>query len=265
MRRPILILVLAMIARCASSQTLIGPSQIRVTTNDLPALTASTNLTWTLQWIANAVATNSAVLNAVRSNTIGFASAPATYNSDLSTIDVSFNDGTVGQMFKEMWVTVKNVSGSTISNGQVVCGTSASGYHFGAQLASNTGTLDNALSIIGVATINITNNSVGKITMIGNVNDINTIGYPENSRLWLSSTPGHFQTNMPAGANERRICLGTVLREHSTQGRISVHVQNIPKIDDVFTGWSGVITNVLNASTQRLWYSNGVVTNVTSN
>jgi len=53
MKKPILILVLALIGLSGASQTLLQPSQIRVTTNTFPMMTAVgvTNLEQAIVWI----------------------------------------------------------------------------------------------------------------------------------------------------------------------------------------------------------------------
>jgi hypothetical protein len=53
MKKPILILVLALIGLSGASQTLIQPSQVRVTTNQFPMMTGAgvTNLEQAIWWL----------------------------------------------------------------------------------------------------------------------------------------------------------------------------------------------------------------------
>ena len=157
---------------------------------------------------------------APRSWVAGFSSAPATWNEDERTIDVSFPDGTTGQLFEEIWIPIRNTSGTTITNGKVVRACSANGYYSGAELASSTGTFDQATDVMGMATETITNNGIGKITIIGNVNQLDTTALEEGSNLWLSATAGEVTMMRPTTSANKQVLIGKCLRSNVNQGRI---------------------------------------------
>ena len=184
-----------------------------------------------------ATATNSF---AMRSWVTGFSNAPATWNADFNTIDITNPDGTVLQVGQEQVVVVRNDSGYTITNGKACRAQSASGFYSSARLASATDTLNQVMSVIGLATMDIAHGAVGKITTLGNVNSINTTAFIEGSNLWLSATPGELTMAMPVCPSASRIIrMGQCLRSHANEGRIGVAVSHIPQPADICAETNG--------------------------
>jgi hypothetical protein len=165
---------------------------------------------------------------APRSWVAGFETAPVLWDADYLVPSVTMPDGTVGQMFEEIYVTIRNTSGSTITNGKAVRATSSSGYYSGATLASCMDTFDHVLGVIGLATMDITNGATGKITLLGNVNDLDTTAFTEGSNLWLSATAGELTMTKPTAAGCNQVLIGTCLRKNANAGRISVAVRIVP-------------------------------------
>jgi hypothetical protein len=192
---------------------------------------------------------------APRSWVAGFETAPVLWDADYLVPSVTMPDGTVGQMFEEIYVTIRNTSGITITNGKAVRATSSSGYYSGATLASCTDTFDHVLGVIGLATMNITNGGTGKITLVGNVNDINTTAFTEGSNLWLSTTAGELTMTKPTAAGCNQVLIGTCLRKNANVGRIGVAVRIVPlpeNIGAVATNDALYLSALQPASTQSL-------------
>jgi hypothetical protein len=172
---------------------------------------------------------------APRSWVAGFSNAPATYNATEATLNVTFPDGTVGQMFQELWSIVKNTAGVSLTNGVCVRSESASGALSGVHLASATDSWDQVLGVIGLSTYTapVAPNGDCKITTFGNVNELDTTAFIEGSNLWLSATPGQLTMSMPTNPAHHRILIGRCLRSHANEGRISVAVRAVPNPADI--------------------------------
>jgi len=135
--------------------------------------------------------------------------------------DVSMNIG------REMWIRVRNDTGSTIANGKVVYLSGATGQTPTIALARA-----NALAtsrVIGIATHDIENNSFGYVTTVGEVKGLNTSAYTDGAMLFLSaSTAGELTTTAPTTPN-RAIQVATVSHAHVSQGKLFCH----PETDSV--------------------------------
>lgn len=147
------------------------------------------------------------------------------YDSTTETLSV-YDDisGTSVQLGQEEILRARNSTGSTILNGEVVYVSGAQGQNPRVSLA-----LANAEStsrVIGVATHNISNNSVGKITTFGIVSDLNTSAYNEGDVLYLSaSVAGGLTTTRPSAPNQA-VMVGTVIHAAVNDGKILVHTDN---------------------------------------
>lgn len=128
-------------------------------------------------------------------------------------------NGPVMNMGQELWVEVRNNSGATINNGQVVRLTGAIGQFPTIALAqANNPANANA---IGVATHNIANNTNGYITFFGVVRDINTSAFADGDVVYLSDTVAGGLTATPPNIAVR---VGRVFFSHVTQGKLGVFV-----------------------------------------
>jgi hypothetical protein len=126
----------------------------------------------------------------------------------------------VGQ---EMWAHVRNATGSTITNGQVVYINGATGNKPTIALADADAEATSRL--IGLATHDIENNSNGFVTIAGEVGGLNTSAFSEGDLLYLSSTAGGLTATKAGDGNYNRV-VGVVARAHATQGSIFVHAMS---------------------------------------
>ena len=139
---------------------------------------------------------------------------------------ISFMDsisGTSVQVGYEMLMRARNNTGSTIPNGAIVYISGAIGQNPTIALAqSNT---EPTSEIIGIATHNIENNTVGKVCVFGLVNDINTSAFNDGDFLYLSSSIAGGLTATPPASPNYVVSVGVVEHSHVTQGKILVKPQ----------------------------------------
>lgn len=139
---------------------------------------------------------------------------------------ISFMDsisGTSVQVGYEVLMRARNNTGTTIPNGSVVYISGAIGQNSTVALAQ-ANTLPTS-EIIGIATHDIANNTVGKICVFGLVNDFNTSSFTDGQMLYLSaSVAGGLTSSIPASPNFV-VALGVVEHAHPTQGKILVRPQ----------------------------------------
>lgn len=141
------------------------------------------------------------------------ASKTLTYYDDIS--------GTSTQIAQENHVRARNSTGSQINDGQVVYISGATGSNPNITLAqANTASTSR---VIGMVTHNIANNTIGKVTTFGIVNDIDTSAFTDGALLYLSSSvAGGLTTTRPSAPNYA-VLVGVCLRAHPTQGKILVN------------------------------------------
>lgn len=139
---------------------------------------------------------------------------------------ISFMDnisGTSVQVGYEVLMRARNNTGATIANGSVVYISGAIGQNSTVALAQ-ANTLPTS-EIIGIATHDIANNTVGKICVFGLVNDLNTNSFTDGQMLYLStSIAGGLTSTIPESPNFV-VNLGVVEHAHPTQGKILVRPQ----------------------------------------
>lgn len=146
------------------------------------------------------------------------------YDNTNKTITVMDDiSGTSIQLAYENLLRARNNTGSQINDAQVVYISGAMGQNPTIALAQANSVTTS--QVIGMATHNIANNSVGKVTTFGLVNDINTSAFNDGDKLWLSqSTPGAVTNVEPTTGLS--IFVGYCLTSHVTQGKIFVHPQS---------------------------------------
>src|SRR3546814_5253376 len=81
-----------------------------------------------------------------------------------------------------MYVSARNTTGATILNGRPVRITGGLGTNALVGLANGTG------GVVGVATEDIPNNTTGRITTFGVVNDIDTSAFNDGDTIYASAT-----------------------------------------------------------------------------
>lgn len=127
---------------------------------------------------------------------------------------------------RESWLRVKNETGSTITNGQVV-------YVNGSEAVENRFTVALAKAdvvatskVVGMATHDIENNSFGYITTSGVVHDLNTSAFSDADTLWLSpDTAGAVTVTEPSNPN-KPVVIGYVEKSDASIGSVFVSLIN---------------------------------------
>lgn len=158
------------------------------------------------------------------------------WNTTDGTLNLGLTGGEVTlQIGQEQVVRIRNNTGSTITNGQVVYVTGALGQRPTVALASAVGE-GTSSKTFGVATEDIPNNSEGFIATAGLVRGVATNAFNEGDALYLSSTAGAF-TNVKPQSPLHLVNIGWVIKKAGVDdGSIFVHVQNgfeLPEIHDV--------------------------------
>ena len=145
-----------------------------------------------------------------------------------------YNDaaGMTVNIGQEQIVRVRNITGSTLTDGQVVYINGAAGNRPTVALAKADAEATSA-GTIGVVTDAIANNADGYITVSGLVHGLNTASYTEGDAVYLSpSTAGAFTHTKPSAPNHM-VLVGYVTRAHATQGTIFVKVDNGYELDEL--------------------------------
>lgn len=136
------------------------------------------------------------------------------WNIEEKTFDVGLGNGVVGQMFEELFFSVKAVG--PISDGDVVMFAGNAGNGLLGTKAVNTIGMEPHF-IMGVATENIPNEGTGRITAFGKVRNINTLNFDDandqnEAILYLDpSNPGKL-TNIRPTAPYVKSTIASVFR-----------------------------------------------------
>ena len=140
----------------------------------------------------------------------GTADGTLNWNSTFGTLNLHTASDATLQLGHELYILSRYTTGSTILNGRPVRITGGQGTE---ALVS----LDNGLGgIVGMATEDIPNNTTGRVTTFGMVNDINTQAFSDGNSLYSSST-GVLTTSLTGSF------VGTVINASPSAGRILVH------------------------------------------
>ena len=146
------------------------------------------------------------------------------YYNDVSGVTVN-----VGQ---EMLIRVRNNTGSTLTDGQLVYINGATGNRPTVALAK-ADTEATSSGTIGMVTAPIANNADGYITTVGLVHGLDTSGIAEGTALYLSpATAGGYTSTKPVAPNHM-VLIGYVTRSHVTLGTILVKVDNGFELDEL--------------------------------
>jgi hypothetical protein len=134
------------------------------------------------------------------------------------------------QVGQEEVVLVHNNTGSTLTDGQVVYINGSTGNLPTVALADASSETTSAATL-GVVTETIANGSNGFITISGNVNGLNTLGYTAGDILWLSETAGQF-TNVKPISPAHLVLIGYVVKVSGGNGSILVKIQNTQELEE---------------------------------
>ncbi len=134
-----------------------------------------------------------------------------------------FNDvsGSSMQVGRESWVRVRNKSGTTILDSEVVYISSAVGQT--PTILRAKADLEATSMTLGLASAQILDNAFGEVVTFGLANNLNTSAYADGDMLWLSPTVAGGLTNVKPSAPYYAIHVGIVVHSHATQGKILVH------------------------------------------
>lgn len=147
----------------------------------------------------------------------------------ISNLERNGNFMTVGDPVKFY---VNNRTGSTLTKGQVVYISGASGNKITVALAKANAESTSSKTF-GVVEANIANNDSGWIVTAGEITKLDTSAYAEGATLYLSpTTAGGWATTKPAAPNHI-VYVGFVARSHATVGSIFVRCQNGYELDEI--------------------------------
>jgi hypothetical protein len=151
----------------------------------------------------------------------GYVALYAATNQGHTGLQITDQDGSVIRLARDLVVLVRNTSGSSIAKGQVVNFTGATGSVPNVALA-DADTF--GLHAEGIMQETVANNGYGLMQVRGNLAGLNTSTLTEGAKIYLSSTAGAYTTTAPALPATLQE-LGTVVRQHATQGSIEIDVQ----------------------------------------
>jgi hypothetical protein len=131
--------------------------------------------------------------------------------------------GTSLQIGQEQYVRARNNTGSQINDGTVVYFSGSTGQLPTIALARS----DVAVTsrVVGIATHNIGNNTTGKVTTFGLVNDVNTSSFSAGDKLYLSPTTAGALTNTQPDVPNFSVFIGYCINSHPNQGKILIDPQ----------------------------------------
>lgn len=160
----------------------------------------------------------------------------------------------IGASSLALTATVRNETGSILTKGQVVYLSGASGNKALAVLAQ-ANTEATSSGTYGLVQNDIANNNNGIVVIAGFINKLNTEGYTDGDKIYLSPTvAGGWTTTKPSAPNHM-VFLGTITYAHQTQGAIQLRIANgfeIDELHDVAIS-SPVAGNFLGYDTDGLW------------
>ena len=172
-------------------------------------------------------------------------------NKTLSLIDGV--GATALQIGQEERVLIKNTTGATLTDGQIVYITGATGNLPSVSLASALNETTSAATL-GMVTETITNGSSGFVTITGLVNGLNTLAFNEGDILWLSNTAGEY-TNIKPTSPSHLVLIGYVTKK-SANGSIYVKIQNTQELNECSDVLFGTLSNndlLIYESSTGLW------------
>ena len=134
------------------------------------------------------------------------------------------NDGVVDKA-ETVQIIVRNSTGATLTKGQIVYLSGATGNRPNAVLAQANAEVTSSKTI-GWVFANINNNSDGYVCVSGSQHDLDTSAFTAGDALWLSPTvAGGMTATVPVQPNHA-VFIGYCARSHPTQGRIVFKIQN---------------------------------------
>ena len=171
------------------------------------------------------------------------------------------NDGVVDKA-ETVQIIVRNSTGATLTKGQIVYLSGATGNRPNAVLAQANAEATSSKTI-GWVFANIPNNSDGYVCVSGSQHDLNTSAFTAGDALWLSTTvAGGITSTLPVQPNHA-VFIGYCARSHPNQGRIVFKIQNGYELQELH---NVLITSVANneglfyESSTSLWKNKTIAT-----
>ena len=190
---------------------------------------------------------------------IGFAGTSAQYVAGDGSL-ITFP--TVVTQAQNLVTEVYNQTGATLTKGTVVY---INGGH------GNLPTITKAIATsdstsaqtYGVVRTNITNNNNGYVTVIGNLDNLDTQAYAAGTQLYLSSTTAGAWTSTKQYAPNHLVYVGIVVRSHPTQGVVEIRIQNGFELDELHDVSAQTPSNnqgIFYNSSNSLWENKSIAT-----
>jgi len=140
------------------------------------------------------------------------------WNADTSTYNSVPNDA------RTLFITARNITGTTIPKGSVVLITGATGNRPTIGLAQGN-TTSNADGVIGITAAAINNNANGRVITEGLASNLDTSAFAAGDKLYLSSTTPGGLVNVRPVQPAHSVAVGVVTRSNPAVGSIEVRVQ----------------------------------------
>jgi len=141
-------------------------------------------------------------------------------------------DGVVDSA-ERIQIVVRNSTGSTLTKGQIVYLSGATGNRPNAVLAQ-ANTEATSSKTIGMVVSDIANNADGQIAVNGTLHDLDTSAFTAGDTLWLSATTaGGMVANTPPSEPNHAVFIGYVARSHPNLGRVVLAIQNGYELDEL--------------------------------
>jgi predicted heme/steroid binding protein len=218
----------ALDAKVPTSRTL----SINGTSYDLSA-----NRSWSVGTVTSVAVTESSAALSITGSpittsgtiNIGFAGASTDYVAGDGSL-VPFP--TVVTQAQNLVTQVYNETGATLTKGTVVY---INGGHGNLPTITKALATSDATSAqtYGVVRTDITNNNNGYVTVLGNLDNIDTQAYAAGTQLYLSSTTAGAWTSTKQYAPAHLVYVGIVTRSHPTQGVVEIRIQNGFEMDEL--------------------------------
>jgi hypothetical protein len=190
---------------------------------------------------------------------IGFAGTSAQYVAGDGSL-ITFP--TVVTQAQNLVTEVYNETGATLTKGTVVY---INGGHGNLPTVTKAiATADStSAQTYGVVRTDITNNNNGYVTVIGNLDNLDTQAYAAGTQLYLSSTTAGAWTSVKQYAPAHLVYVGIVVRSHPTQGVVEIRIQNGFELDELHNVSAQTPSNnqgIFYNSSTSLWENKSIAT-----
>ena len=163
------------------------------------------------------------------------------YNSTDKTWNAVTDDAVI-QLAQEQHVRIKNNTGSQIDNGELVF---INGVDSGepTMTLAQANTIESSQSVIGMATVNIANGTIGKVTTFGYVRDIDTSSCNVGDNVYLSASVAGGFTNVQPQFPNFVVKIGVCRVSDASIGEILFSLD----LRDIISFFNGTVAETFNA------------------